>query len=187
MQSVPDIPSDMYRTARLVYRAYEEPDMDHIVSWMQDPQFASSLSRRAPNAIVCLPSEADPLAAGTPIGLVYLAGTDPALAHNRTTELSVFFGPRFHGQGYGTEAVRWALEMAFMRLGLHRVFLSTHGWHAAARRAYEKAGFTLEGTSRKAVFREGRFWDIIQMGILEEEWFALQGEDGSREKSEKKT
>lgn len=51
MQSVPDIPSDMYRTARLVYRAYEEPDMDHIVSWMQDPQFASSLSRRAPKCV----------------------------------------------------------------------------------------------------------------------------------------
>jgi hypothetical protein len=32
----------------------------------------------------------------------------------------------------------------------------------------------LEGRSREAIWREGRFWDEIQMSILEDEWRAIR-------------
>ena len=46
------------------------------------------------------------------------------------------------------------------------------GWHYNPRgiRAYEKAGFRVEGRLRQDCFRHGRYWDTIVMGILREEW-----------------
>jgi len=49
------------------------------------------------------------------------------------------------GKGYGSRAVRQALDFAFGELGLKRVELRTFRWNARARRAFEKAGFRLVG------------------------------------------
>lgn len=74
------------------------------------------------------------------------------------------------GRGLGTEATELMLEHAFERLGLHRVGLSVFSYNVRAIRAYEKAGFRLEGRQREAIMRDGRYWDEIQMGILVDEW-----------------
>jgi RimJ/RimL family protein N-acetyltransferase len=37
-------------------------------------------------------------------------------------------------------------------------------------RAYEKAGFRIEGRLRDAILRDGRYFDEVQMGILATEW-----------------
>jgi len=39
-----------------------------------------------------------------------------------------------------------------------------------AQRAYEKAGFTHEGTKRESYFRGDRYYDTLIMGILRSEW-----------------
>jgi len=77
------------------------------------------------------------------------------------------------GKGYGTEATRLMLALAFERFGLHRVGLSVFDFNERAIRSYLKAGFTLEGRLREAIAREGRRWDELQMGILRHEWRAL--------------
>jgi RimJ/RimL family protein N-acetyltransferase len=37
-------------------------------------------------------------------------------------------------------------------------------------RAYERAGFRLEGTRRHALFQDGPYWDAHRMAILSEEF-----------------
>jgi RimJ/RimL family protein N-acetyltransferase len=74
------------------------------------------------------------------------------------------------GRGLGTEATELMLGHAFERLGLHRVGLSVFSYNLRAIRAYEKAGFRIEGRLREAILRDGRYWDEIQMGVLAEEW-----------------
>ena len=74
------------------------------------------------------------------------------------------------GRGLGTEATELMLEHAFERLGLHRVGLSVFSYNERAIRAYEKAGFVIEGRLRDAVLRDGRYFDEIQMGALAREW-----------------
>jgi RimJ/RimL family protein N-acetyltransferase len=44
--------------------------------------------------------------------------------------------------------------------------------NARARRSYEKAGFTLEGTLRERHFAEGRHEDVLVMSLLRPEWEA---------------
>lgn len=74
------------------------------------------------------------------------------------------------GRGLGTEATELMLEHAFERLGMHRVGLSVFSYNLRAIRAYEKAGFRIEGRQREAILRDGRYWDEIQMGVLVDEW-----------------
>jgi RimJ/RimL family protein N-acetyltransferase len=64
------------------------------------------------------------------------------------------------------------LEHAFVRLGLHRVGLSVFAFNERAIRAYRKVGFREEGRLREAIWRDGRYWDELQMGILADEWRA---------------
>jgi len=77
------------------------------------------------------------------------------------------------GRGLGTEATQLMLGHAFERLGLHRVGLTVFSYNARAIRAYEKAGFRLEGRLRDAILRDGRYFDEVQMGILAAEWLEL--------------
>lgn len=74
------------------------------------------------------------------------------------------------GRGLGTEATELMLGHAFERLGLHRVGLSVFSYNQRAIRAYEKAGFRIEGRQREAILRDGLYWDEIQMGVLAPEW-----------------
>jgi Acetyltransferases, including N-acetylases of ribosomal proteins len=74
------------------------------------------------------------------------------------------------GQGFGTEATALMLEHAFERLGLHRVALSVFAFNERAIRAYRKAGFVVEGRSRQSIWRDGRYWDELQMSMLDTDW-----------------
>ena len=83
------------------------------------------------------------------------------------------------GQGYGTEATRLMLDHAFGTLGLHRIALYVFEFNERAIRAYQRCGFLLEGRSREAIFRDGRWWDELAMSILESDWRRLRAEEAS--------
>ena len=74
------------------------------------------------------------------------------------------------GRGPGTETTSLMLAHAFERLALHRVGLSVFSYNLRAIRAYEKAGFHIEGRLRDAITRDGRYFDEVQMGVLASEW-----------------
>jgi RimJ/RimL family protein N-acetyltransferase len=71
------------------------------------------------------------------------------------------------------------LEHAFTRVNLHRVALSVFSFNNRAIRSYEKAGFRTEGRLREAIWREGRFWDEVQMGVLQDEWLERRSRMGA--------
>ncbi len=83
----------------------------------------------------------------------------------------------YWGKGYGMDAMRLILRYAFNELNLRRVSLSVFEYNLRAIRSYEKLGFIHEGGMRKAVYREGSRADIVYMGILREEWLALNGKE----------
>lgn len=81
------------------------------------------------------------------------------------------------GRGCGTEATRLMLDHAFGTLGLHRVALAVFAFNERAIRSYRKIGFVEEGRSREAIWRDGSFWDEIQMSMLEQEWRAIRARE----------
>jgi len=82
-------------------------------------------------------------------------------------------------KGYGTDAMKVCLRYAFLELGLKRVSLGVFAYNPRAQRSYEKVGFKLEGRTRQDMLREGKRTDTLWMGILREEWFALQNGEKS--------
>ncbi len=84
------------------------------------------------------------------------------------------------GKGYGYDATELMLGYAFRELNLYRVTLGVFGYNERARRTYEKAGFVHEGTQREVLYREGKRWDLHDMGILRSEWEARREQEPER-------
>jgi RimJ/RimL family protein N-acetyltransferase len=108
-----------------------------------------------------------PLAEARLIGFVTLWVRWP----HRDAWLGIGIGDRADwGKGYGTDALRLALRYAFDELDLHRVSLTVLGANPRAQRAYEKAGFVVEGRQRGQSQYDGQRVDEVFMGILREAW-----------------
>ena len=63
----------------------------------------------------------------------------------------------------------------FDTLNLNRVHLRVYAENLRAKRAYEKAGFLEEGRLREAVYKHGKYDDVIVMSILRSEWDQRKG------------
>ena len=74
------------------------------------------------------------------------------------------------GKGYGTEAVKLAIYFAFEKLKLNRLQLEVFSHNPRGVKAYEKAGFTIEGILRQAIYINNQYSDEIIMGVLREEY-----------------
>lgn len=99
-----------------------------------------------------------------PIGQILLNG----ISHvHRNCEFSIRIGEtEYRGKGLGTEALHLMIDHAWNDLGLHRVELSVFADNNPARRAYEKAGFVIEGVKREAAFVDGAWRDVVIMSQL---------------------
>jgi RimJ/RimL family protein N-acetyltransferase len=84
----------------------------------------------------------------------------------------------FWSKGYGTDMMKLCQGYVFDELCLERLSLGVFDYNPRARRSYEKCGFRLEGRIRGELFREGKRYDGLYMGILREEWRQLQNGDG---------
>jgi len=82
--------------------------------------------------------------------------------------------PAYRGRGYGTEAIQLVLGLAFDGIGLHRVGLDVLSINTRARALYENIGFRVEGRLRDAARDGARWCDVIEMGLLEDEFRAAQ-------------
>ena len=69
----------------------------------------------------------------------------------------------FCGRGIGRALMEKLLDLADRWLGLLRVDLTVVSNNERAIGLYEKLGFVLEGTQRKASYFDGRYWDIVLM------------------------
>ncbi len=90
---------------------------------------------------------------------------------HRNAELTFLLGnSSYWGKGIGSEAGLLMLSLAFERLNLHRVGCGTFSDHQGMRKVAEKLGFREEGVRREAIFKEGRFVDLISYGLLQSEY-----------------
>jgi RimJ/RimL family protein N-acetyltransferase len=100
-------------------------------------------------------------------GEALLWGIDP---HNRSAHLGISLRPALRGQRLGGDVVRVLCRYGFLVRGLHRLQLETLADNAAMVRAATGAGFTPEGTLRRAAWVSGAFQDEVIFGLLADEW-----------------
>ena len=65
-------------------------------------------------------------------------------------------------------------------MNLHRVDLQVFEFNERAIASYRKVGFREEGRLRQHMYRDGRYWDIIHMGILRHEFMGQEQGTGGR-------
>jgi RimJ/RimL family protein N-acetyltransferase len=105
---------------------------------------------------------------GEYIGNIELSGVDQRC---RKGEIGLIIGEKsYWNRGYGEEAIRLILGFAFHEMGLHRVSATVIQHNERALACFRKCGFREEGRQREAFLSRGRYWDLVQMGILEDEF-----------------
>jgi RimJ/RimL family protein N-acetyltransferase len=101
---------------------------------------------------------------GPLLGFVGLSSINPV---HRSAELAIRIGDEVHrNQGYGKEAALLALDFGWKHLNLHRIALTTLADNPRAVAAFEAAGFAREGLARDAAFIDGKWRDVVIMGVL---------------------
>ena len=105
---------------------------------------------------------------GTVIGETGLLRMFPAW---RCTDLTIIIpDPEKQHKGYGTEAIRLILDMAFNEYEMNRVSIGVVGLNTDALEFYKKIGFRQEGIQEQGYYYNGEYSDFVMMRILREEW-----------------
>ena len=73
-------------------------------------------------------------------------------------------------QGYASEVMQLLLRFAFDELNLYRLSAVVGEDNLAGLALLKKFGFVEEVRRRKALLRDGQFFDLIHLGLLRNEW-----------------
>jgi [ribosomal protein S5]-alanine N-acetyltransferase len=92
-------------------------------------------------------------------------------AVNRSAELSVVIGERdVWGEGYAHEAAALIVAHGFAALNLERIGCGTFAGNAAMQKLALRLGMKEEGRRRRAAFKDGRYQDVVEFGLLRDEF-----------------
>ena len=167
---------------RIGLRHPQKESIDSYLAWMNDldvlqylvrvrpmgrqeeEEWFANLSKRPDDLVF----EIVPLEGGLPIGS---CGLHRISSSNRSAELGIVIGDKsLWGKGYGREAMGILCRYGFDVLNLNRIGLNVYEYNSRGVRCYERVGFKHEGRRRAARFWNGKYWDILEMGLLESEW-----------------
>ncbi len=173
-------------TERLALRPFDRTDLDGVSSYYSLPEVQRYLDWKARDRIevktaleamsqqrrLNRPGDTLSLAVarrsdGILIGQVSLRWTDATAGQ---AELRFVFNPTYQRQGYGTEAVRAALDLGFDRLGFHRVFARVGGDNERSARLLKRIGMRLEAHYREHALFQGEWDEELHFAMLDREW-----------------
>lgn len=170
-------------------RGYEKSDLAAVMKWLHDDEVTNFISAvvfpassiEEERFIEAVASGKDPsnkeFAIETLADRKYIGGIG---LHNinwlsRNARLGIVIGDKeYWGRGFGTDAVKLLLGLAFEKMGLHRVELVVFTFNQRAITCYEKCGFRREGVLRDYVFKLGAFRDAVMMSILASEYDSMK-------------
>ena len=86
---------------------------------------------------------------------------------NGTAELGIFIGEEDNlSRGYGSEAIQLLINYGFNELRIHNIMLTVLSDNQRAICSYTKCGFKEFGRRHEAMYRNGKYIDIIYMELI---------------------
>jgi len=167
-------------------RAIEREDLPNCVRWLNDRDVTEFLLQNSPMSKAMEESWFDaqlsiPPTSGQVFAIDASVGTDwvhigNTGLHNvepvtREAEFGIFIGEKsYWNQGLGREATLLTLKHGFEDLNLNRIFLYVFENNLRGIASYKASGFVQEGTLREAIYKNGRYYNVLVMSILHSEW-----------------
>lgn len=74
------------------------------------------------------------------------------------------------GKGYATEAIQLISDYAFNVLNLHKVAAGCYSSNEGSVRAFQKAGFVVEGIRKSQFYSNGTYVDDLLLGLVRPDW-----------------
>jgi len=171
-------------------RPLAESDVDHIMTWVNDPEITGNIAAFSGRAFTrddelayvrrTVASTTDVVFSIEEVGTGrYLGQTGIHQIHDRSKvgRLACIIAAKGDmGRGYGSGAIRLVLDHAFGPLGLHKMWLMVFRHNERGRRIYGRLGFIEEGVLREEYFHEDGWYDMVRMSMLAREWAALRAD-----------
>ncbi len=169
-------------------RPLEETDVDHIMTWVNDPEIVGNLAAFSGSAftrdqelayirrVLAATGEVVFSIFTTDDGR-YLGQCGIHQIHDRSKvgRLACIIADRGdHGRGYGSASIRALIEHAFGAMSLHKLWLMIFSHNTRGRGIYERIGFVQEGLLREEYFHDGGWHDMVRMSMLAREWPQLR-------------
>jgi RimJ/RimL family protein N-acetyltransferase len=99
---------------------------------------------------------------------------------SRSASFAILIGEKdYWHRGGGADAGSVFVQYAFERLNLNRVYCGTAEDNFGMQGLAGRLGMKLEGRRRQAAYKLGRFVDILEYGVLREEFMARAAVHGS--------
>lgn len=171
---------ETYKGKKVILRPFEKEDLENYRKWVNNTEIASLVDRVLPVAreehekwySALLENKNTVVFAITTaldacyIGNVWLWDID---WRHRKAEVRILIGDeKYHGKGWGTEAIELTTIFAFNRLNLNRLYAYVVNSNERAKKAFEKAGFSVEGVLKRDRFIDGQYQDVFLMAMLRE-------------------
>lgn len=170
---------------RFIMRPIEVADADTIADWYQQVEDISIFDRQLPLPInhAEVVAQVKSLIAdqekekcrwflaesveGTAVGM---AGLEAINMLHGSAILPVFIAEPWRRSGVGIRIACMMIDLAFKQLRLHRVATIYRADNAATDALVGRIGFKREGTSRQSWFSHGQYFDLVNVGVLVDEW-----------------
>ena len=101
-------------------------------------------------------------------GLVHLYNID---LRNRQAFWGLYFGDMgMKGKGIGSKVEFALIDYVFFDLNLNKLNCEVLSFNKPAIRFYKKFGFAEEGYFKQHIFRDNRYYDVVKLAILKDDW-----------------
>lgn len=169
----------MYTDGVVTLAPFERDDLPAVLRWVNDVDLARLIERVVPVTstehaawyeTLVGRRDAVTFAIRADAELIGLCGLKDLHPRHRHAELWLYIGAAARrGQGLGRRATELLVRFGFEQLNLHRLHLWTLADNEAALRTWRACGFREEGRQREHVYRDGRYHDVVRMGLLRSE------------------
>lgn len=105
---------------------------------------------------------------GFPIGTIFLKSSHRDMVHHRCSQLEVSIEKEH--RHYEAEAINWALKWTFNSANLHWVEVNIPSWNLRMGKLCDEVGFHTEGERKECYFKDGEWWNEVNMSMLKKDW-----------------
>lgn len=162
----------------------KETDLAACHRWMNDPdvsyyiqrylpitlgeevQWFDDLSKRKEDVVLAIETRG-----GAFIGVI---GLHRINWKDRTAVTGACIGEKeYWGRGYGTDAKMALLGYAFQTLNLRKITSMVYAFNKRSLAYNLHCGYCVEGVQKRQVFKRGRYYDVVQLGLFKKDWLPI--------------